>query len=225
MIRSPNRVVAAPGLARILLLAGLGLVPAACAGHPTTSAGGRLAAAAATHHAAGRHGHTRRYLVRRAPGKGGTGPDEWSVVCETVAGQESCRIETAVHQTAPSAVAATISSPDAGQSWVVAALPAAGAARLQVAQRPPVTADCGNAEAGCKISGEAAERLTQDFRAGRRFSVQIITPEGAMDREGSLNGFTRHLEQARAHVPPPSAVPPDVASPAQPEAAPPAAKP
>jgi len=163
------------------------------------------------------HGHTgRRAMAHRGP--------DWTVACDDgPRGQSDCRIETVLRQAAPTAPAATISSTDGGKTWVVAAMPAPGAARLTVGQRPPVDADCSMPGNACAITGEAAAQLTQAFQSGARLNAEVLTTDGQLQRSVSLRGFSKELTRLRSRLPAESGPPPSPAQP--PEAASPAKAP
>jgi invasion protein IalB len=165
-----------------------------------------------------RRHHGRRYLVHR-----GSGRPDWTVACDDgPRGQSDCRIETVLRQAAPTAPAATISSTDGGKSWVVAAMPAPGAARLTVGQHPPVDADCSMPGNACAITGPAAAQLTHDFQSGARLSAEVLTTDGQLRRSVSLRGFSKQLTRLRSRLPAAAGAP---VSPAQPPGAEPPAAP
>jgi invasion protein IalB len=127
-----------------------------------------------------------------------------------------------LRQGAPTAPAATISSTDGGKTWVVAAMPAPGAARLTVGQHKPVDADCSMPGTACAITGEAAAQLTHDLKSGDRLSAQVLTTDGQLQRSVSLRGFSKELTRLRSRLPANSG---PTGSPAQPPDAGPSASP
>lgn len=208
-------LMAKAAAAALLLLAG-------CAAHSAATDRGRPYAQRAA-----RHGH---HVAHRGHGPG---QEEWTVVCDDTPAlpptiPQPCRLQTAVRQSGPVPAAATISSPDGGRTWTVAAMPSPGAVRLKVGGRSPVDADCSQPGDACTVTGEDAARLTRDLQAGRAVDTQVLTTGGTLDRRVSLYGFTRELKKARALVAPAtdSAAPqPPAAPPASPAASPVAASP
>ena len=195
---------------------------AGCTAHTAATDQGRAYAQRSGRHA--------RHAIHRGPV---AGQQAWTVICDdnpalppTI--PEPCRLQTAVQQGGPAPAAATISSPDGGRSWTVAAMPSPGAVRLKVGGRDPVDADCARPGDACTITGEDAARLTRELQAGRVVDAQVLTTGGTLDRRVSLYGFSRELKKARALAPPATdsaASPTPAEPPATPATAAPAASP
>jgi len=199
------------------------LALAGCAPHPAVQATAPPAAVAAAPEPLPeaapsteprRHGAGRRH---RALAHRGSGRPVWTVACDDgPRGRSDCRIETVLRPAAPTAPEATISSDDGGKTWVVAAMPAPGAARLTVGQHKPVDADCSMPGTGCAITGPAAAELTHDFQSGARLRAQVLTTDGQLRGSVSLRGFSRQLTKLRRRLPADAGAP---VSPAQPPGA------
>jgi invasion protein IalB len=183
------------------------LALAGCAPHPAVQAKAPPAAVAAVAEpppeqaapepvVTARHARRHRALAHRG------GHPDWTVACDDrPRGRSDCRIETVLRPAGPTAPEATISSNDGGKTWVVAATPAPGAARLSVGQHKPVDADCSMPGTGCAIIGPAAAELTHDLQSGARLHAQVLTTDGQLRGSVSLRGFSRQLTKLRRRLP------------------------
>ena len=97
-----------------------------------------------------------------------------------------------------SGVAGALTTLDGGQSWFVLSEPHPTSFKLRVDQHPALEAHCDGRVRYCRVPSTAGDvTLTEQFRNGRGFALQVLTIQGEFDRDLPNVGFPDALARVR----------------------------